>query len=45
MTEEEMTKNFLKSTKDLKVQIQEVLTPSKTDHLNTHTHTHTHTHT
>ena len=45
-----MAKNCLKSTKDIKLQIQEVLAHSKDQlnteahELNTHTHTHTHAH-
>ena len=38
MIEEEMAKNFPKSTKDLKVQIQEDLMHTKKDQL-THIHT------
>lgn len=41
MIEEEMAKNFPKSTKDLKVQIQEVLMHTKKDQL-THIHTQRH---
>lgn len=37
-----MAKNFPKSTKDIKLQIQEVLTPSKKDQLNIHNHTEAH---
>lgn len=41
MIEEEMAKNFPKSTKDLKVQIQEVLMHTRKDQL-THIHTQRH---
>lgn len=50
ITEEDMAKNFPKSTKEIMVQIQEVLTSLKKDQLNIYTHTEahelkTHTHT